>query len=145
MSSHENNEIEEEEVAGHKQISRYVFSKTLCLPSENRLKYSAFIPPSAYPDEVSVFDVHEMNDKQIWDIGAEAVEPLRNKAVYARGDLKVDHVRDIENEHVSKKLNVLHAPVDHPKHANITNIETIEGKRRIIADKLSKLTTLVKR
>ena len=45
------------------------------------VKPVAFIPPPASPGAVSVFFISGLDEKEVWEIGAEHVAPTRNKSI----------------------------------------------------------------
>lgn len=134
------------EVENKELLCRYVFSRSNTLPSENKLKYNAFLPPDNYPDEISVYRVDHLNDKQVWDIGHRFVGNERNPPVpaYARGDFNCAPVKRIsktDNENEYLYLEIETSP--HERHANIRNVKLIDkGLKKVLAQKLANLTTL---
>jgi len=61
--------------------SRYIYSKNDY--SSNGVKHSAFVPPSAYPNELSVCIISDLTEPEIWKIGAETRKdkPIKARAV----------------------------------------------------------------
>lgn len=121
-------------------ISRFVLSKSNYSVQNQELKYNSFMPPNDYPDEISVYDIKGLDDVTIWKIGDEFVANLRRKPILARGDMSVGNVVEITNKESNKKLYVERETTPHELHANIRNIETEQGKRKIIAKKIAKTT-----
>tara|TARA_R110002072_G_scaffold534_2_gene3619 strand:+ start:151119 stop:151520 length:402 start_codon:yes stop_codon:yes gene_type:complete len=127
------------------KITRYLFSSSQYSVTNKRVKYNAFKPPRKYPDEVSVYDVSNLSDESIWQMGIEGVESVRsdNKKIKARGDISVEEINKIANEGEPPVLKVEPDPEPHPNHMNITGFTSLhEGQVNIIAKKVADLAKL---
>ena len=124
---------------GHK-VTRFVFSKGHYSKEKNTLKYGTFMPPKKNPDEISVYDIENLGERTIWEIGSKHVAVARNKNIKGRGDLLESAVNTIFNSTKNKKLYVERDTVVHERHANIRNIETSDGESKVIAKKLALAT-----
>ena len=90
------------EVTATEPVTRFVFSKSQVNFSKNKLKYTAFIPPKKYPNEISVFRNSTLTEEKTWEIGFKVAEK-REKPLLGRGDLLVAEV-SILSVVVSKKM-----------------------------------------
>ena len=92
-------------ITSEENLSRFVTSKQYFRPSNNTIKWNAFMPNKN--GETSVFRTYELLDNEIWLLG----EWHLTKQVLGRGDIAVSRVTD-------KGLKVV--PDDTPmRHANI--------------------------
>ena len=113
------------------QISRYIYSKNDF--SSNGVKHSAFMPPGAHPNELSVCVITKISEEEVWKIGAET---RSDKLVKARGDLLTSDVQATSDEQGSF-LQVLIDGVPHPRHANIKSLPSDKSLQRRVATDLS--------
>ena len=116
--------------------SRYIYSKNDY--SSNGVKHSAFVPPSAYPNELSVCIISNLPEPEIWKIGAET---RKDKPIKARADMLVSAVQEISDEQ-GGFLQVLIDGIPHPRHANIKNLPLQISLQRVVATELAKKSKL---
>ena len=121
-------------------ISRFIFFNSHCSRNKNRLNPQSFFPPKKSPNEISVYDIHGLNDDTVWEIGNKFVASKRKKEIVARGDMLVSDVNSIKNENNGNYLYVERDKSIHYLHANIKNIHTRDGEKKIIAMKLALAT-----
>ena len=121
-------------------VCRFIFTKDHYSVKKSKLKHPAFYPSKKRPNEISVCDIKGLKEQQIWDIGNKYVASERNKPILARGDVKVSMVNAIENPSNDQNLYVWNNKTPHERHANIMNVETKEGGRKVLAKKLANLT-----
>lgn len=92
------------------ELAKFIFNKSQFSSSNNRVKYSVFLPP---PNRrLSVFRISGLSVQEVWEIG-ETVGLLRAIPLspLARADIKASSVLDAELE--------IDADDIPPRHANI--------------------------
>ncbi len=117
--------------------SRYIYSNHDF--SNNGVRHSAFVPPTAYPNELSVCIISELSEPEIWKIGAKT---RLDKPIKARADLLVADVQGIADEQ-NGFLQVLIDGVPHPYHANIKNLPLQKSLQKVVAAELANKAKLV--
>jgi hypothetical protein len=91
-------------------LSRFIFQRNWYRPSDNRVKYAAFMP-NPNNGETSVFRTSGLANNEIWDIGEREVAIRRDKPILGRGDIRASAA-------ISKNLKI--TPSEPPKrHANL--------------------------
>lgn len=119
------------------QASRYIYSNNDF--SSNGVKHSAFVPPQAHPNELSVCITSNLTEPEIWKIGAET---RRDKPIKARADLIVSAIQGISDGQAGF-LQVLIDGIPHPRHANIKNLPLQKSLQRTVAIELANKSKLV--
>ena len=114
------------EVRESEPLARYFFDRSQYKPSENRVKYSAFLP--ARDGNTSVFRVYDLSEKEIWKIG-DHVAQRHDKDVLGRADIIVVDV-------LKAGLNVKPDNTP-PRHANISNWPSERHEQKLIAIELA--------
>lgn len=111
-------------------VCRYLYASQ----SKTRVYHRDFLPPSQYPDELSVCRITDIATQEnvIWEIEA---RHGRDITCVARADLKVSDIRAIGLS--TPNLNVLIDGKPHPRHGNIKPIPTIPEIRRLVALELA--------
>ena len=71
-------------------LSRYVLHRSQFKPSENKVKYSAFIPPQNL--RLSVYRISGIRDQKIWEIGNEHVAKPQGISLLGRADILASDV-----------------------------------------------------
>ena len=135
--------MENHELAATESVTRFTFSNSQIDFNKNKLKYTAFIPPKQYPNEISVFRNSTLTEDETWGIGSKLVE-MREKPLLGRGDLLVSEIIQIKSESMGN-LKVEKETSSHELHANIMNIPTNKPERKLVALKLSEISNLVVR
>jgi hypothetical protein len=112
------------------QTSRYIYSNNDF--SSNGVKHSAFVPPTAHPNELSVCITSDLSEAEIWKLAP----TRRDKTIKARGDLIVSGIQEISDEQ-GGFLQVLIDGIPHPRHANIKNLPLQKSLQRAVATELA--------
>ena len=111
-------------------LSRFILQSNCYRPSDNRVRYSAFMP-NPNNNETSVFRTSGVSDKAIWDIGERNIQ---RKPILGRADIITSVV-------LSNGLNVL--PKEPPeRHANISNWPGEKSKQKLVALQLAEEANL---
>lgn len=89
-------------------LIKFIFNRSQFSPSNDRVKYSAFMPP---PNRrLSVFRIAGLAENDVWEIG-ETIGERRTLPLLARADIKVSFVAE-----TGLKIDADDIP---PRHANI--------------------------
>ena len=89
-------------------LTKFIFNRSQFSPSNDRVKYSAFMPP---PNRrLSVFRIDGLAENDVWEIG-ERIGGKRTLPLLARADIKVSFVAE-----TGLKMDADEIP---PRHANI--------------------------
>ena len=89
-------------------LTKFIFNRSQFSPSNDRVKYSAFMPP---PNRcLSVFRIAGLAENDVWEIG-KTIGERRTLPLLARADIKVSFVAE-----TSLKIDADDIP---PRHANI--------------------------
>ncbi len=108
------------------ELARYLFDRSQYRPSENRPKYSAFLP--ARDGKTSVFRIYDLSETEIWKIG-DCVAQKRDKDLLGRTDIIAINVLK-----AGLKIDPDNIP---PRHANIVNWPSEKDKQKLIAIELA--------
>ncbi len=111
-------------------LSRFIFSKSHF--NKTGAKHAAFMPRNA---ETSVFQVSNISEDEIWDIGVEHVGENMDPSLKARADILSGIVREIG-------LEIVPETSKHILHANITNWPTEKEDQLELAIDLAQASTL---
>ena len=98
--------------------------------SENKVKYSAFIPPQSL--KLSVYRISGIQNQEIWNMGNEYVAKPQSKTVLGRADILASEVLNL-----GEGLSLEPDPKPHPRHANITGWAVDKSKQKLVAIKLA--------
>jgi hypothetical protein len=71
-------------------LARYLLSRSHFSRLQDRVKPSAFMPPSDL--KLSVFRIAGLAEREVWSIGQRYVADPQAKKVYGRADVLVSHV-----------------------------------------------------
>jgi hypothetical protein len=115
-------------------LSRYLTSTNHFGRQNNRVKYSAFMPPADL--KLSVFRTKELPEKAIWDIGNNEVGENAQvpKTLYGRAEI---------TPLVVKKVELSIDPDDEPpRHANIIGWPQEKSEQKLKALELAESATL---
>ena len=104
-------------------ITRFLFSGKFFARAANRAKRHAF---SLFDGKLSVFCIDQLTEAVIWRIGRNYAGAARGEAARARADLQVSDVRMCQ-------LEVVAAPTNHPRHANIVGWPDEKERVRLLA------------
>ena len=116
------------------KLARFIFFRSQFSPLNGVVKYGAFIPPSK-SEEISVYRISSLSDREIWEIGREYVE-TKDRRIKARADFLAARVYE-------NNLEVIPDTQPHELHANITPFPTDRSARQNIARKLALVSELV--
>ncbi len=109
-------------------LSRFIMQTNWCRPSDNRVRYAAFMP-NPKSGETSVFRISGISDREVWEIGDREVGLRRDKPVLGRADIGASFV-------ITKGLNVV--PSEPPiRHANIVGWPEEKSEQRLVALELA--------
>ena len=109
-------------------LSRFVLKKDWFRPSDNSVRYAAFLP-NPKNGETSVFRISGISDKEVWDIGNREVAKDPNRPILGRADISASNA-------VAKGLEVL--PCEPPeRHANIIGWPEEKSKQKLFALELA--------
>jgi len=114
------------ELKESEQLARYLFDRSQYKPSENRAKYSAFLP--ARDGNTSVFRIYDLSESEVWQIGDRVAEK-RDKNLLGRTSVIVVNVLK-----AGLKVNPDNIP---PRHANIGNWPSERHEQKLIALELA--------
>jgi hypothetical protein len=89
-------------------LTKFIFNKSQFSPLNNRVKYSAFMPPQNR--RLSVFRVSGISQPEVWEIGG-FIGEKRSLPLLARADIMASAVIETGLE--------VYADDDPPRHANI--------------------------
>ncbi len=109
-------------------LSRFVLKKDWYRPSDNSVRYAAFLP-NPKNGETSVFRISGISDEEVWDIGNREVVKDPNRPILGRADISASVV-------VAKGLEVSPS-VPPERHANIVGWPTEKSKQKLIAIELA--------
>lgn len=96
-------------------LTKFIFNRSQFSPSNNRVKYSAFMPP---PNRrLSVFRIAGFAENDVWEIG-ETIGERRTLPLSARADIKVLFVAEtglkIDADDIPPRhVNIIDWPEDH--------------------------------
>ena len=108
-------------------LSRFILQKKWYKPSDNSVKYAAFMPNKN--NQTSVFRTSGISNNVIWDIGDHEVSAKLCKPILGRADVHASSVTE-------KDLEVI--PSEPPeRHADITGWPEEASKKRVIAIELA--------
>lgn len=99
-------------VDSSEQVSRYIFTDRHIRPSNNSVRYAAFLPHNL---ETSVFRTSNLSEPEIWFIGTDFVGKQSGRTLKARADLNVASV----SSRTAERLRVVAETSRHHLHANI--------------------------
>jgi len=109
-------------------LSRFILRRDWYRPSDNTVKYAAFLP-NPKNGETSVFRISGISDNKVWDLGDREVAKDPNKPILGRANISASNV-------VAKGLEVL--PSEPPeRHANIIGWPEEKSKQKLIALELA--------
>ena len=132
-------------ILSNESVTRYIFTKRHYCIEKKQLKWAAFIPPKNFPNEISVYRMSGLKDDDIWQLGVDFVQNagIRDKPILARGDLKVDDIKQVSYDNEKQILNIVPEISRHLRHANIINLPQYnKGLLKIVAHKLAKISSL---
>ncbi len=114
-----------ESISSSENLTRYIFQKKYYRPSNNTIKYNAFLPNPNNGD-TSVFRISNLSDNEIWNIG----KNIRyDKIVIGRADIIASIV-------LSKNLKIIPSePLRH--HADISDWPNNRSEQIMIATELA--------
>ena len=115
-------------------VTRYIFERNHFAPDKARVKPKAFEPASA-DKRTSVFRVIELTDEQIWDLGAEYVEPLRGRPSLARADLSIAKITRLGLQVNPSEPPPRHADIagwSDEKDANMSKAQELAAEARLV-------------
>ena len=114
-----------ESISSSENLTRYIFQKKYYRPSNNTIKYNAFLPNPNNGD-TSVFRISNLSDNEIWNIG----KNIRyDKIVIGRADIIASIV-------LSKNLKII--PSEPPRHhADISDWPNNRSEQIMIATELA--------
>jgi hypothetical protein len=115
------------------RLSRYIVERSHIRPSNQTVKYNAFMPPSH--GRLSVFQTTGLVESDVWQLGHEYVAPARRKPILARADLNSLTVYE-------EDLTVVATPTTHPRHTDITGWD-MSTRTRLQATKLAAASRLI--
>lgn len=115
-------------------LSRYLLEKKKFRPSTNTVRYNAFMP--ARDNKYSVFNIKNLEEKEIWSIGMDYVAKIQQKPLLARAEIFVKNVKELS-------LDVESEPSTHERHANICSYPQERSEIQMIATELSNRARLV--
>jgi len=121
-----------EHVSDGESLCRFIFSDKNFSSRNRKVKHHAFAPKD---NEVSVFRTVSLKQDDIWKLGQLHAGGVRGSP-RARADLFVRAVRQV-------RLNVVSAPIPHPRHANIVDWPTDKEARQLAKMELANASTLV--
>lgn len=117
-------------------LSRFVLQRNWYRPSDNRVKYAAFMP-NPKNGETSVFRTSEISDVETWQIGEHEVTMKRGKPILGRADIEASVV-------MSKDLKIV--PSEPPeRHANVIDWPNEKSEQKLIAVELAERSRFYKR
>jgi hypothetical protein len=122
------------DVSPGEKIARYIFYRRQFSVMNRVVKFGAFIPPSN-SDQISVYRISSLADREVWSIGRDYVE-TEERRIKARADFLAQHVYE-------NSLNVIPDTQPHELHANITPFPANKSERQSIARKLALVSQLV--
>lgn len=94
----------------NERLSRFIVHKNEFRPSDQTVKFKAFMPPKNR--RLSVYCTSTLSEDDIWSIGNTLVANPRGKTLYGRADLLARAVYDL-NQKVEPEISLhcLHADV----------------------------------
>jgi len=116
------------------RLSRYIVERNRIRPSNQTVKYIAFMPP---PNRrLSVYKTTGLVENEVWQLGHDYIAPILQKPILARADV---------NSVVAyaEGLAVEMAPSPHPRHANIMGWDMNSTRTRLQAISLAAAAKLV--
>lgn len=122
-----------EAVSPSEPLSRFILQRGQYRSSDNKVKYSAFMP--AKDGKTSVYRVMDLLNQQIWKLGQVYVADKRRMPLLGRADIITSRVNH-------NGLEVESAPKPHNRHANIINWPADKGEKRLIAMELASAAKL---
>ncbi|QXD13984.1 hypothetical protein GQ464_010990 [Rhodocaloribacter litoris] len=113
-------------------LARFLLQRSHFAPANHRVKYSAFMPNR--DGETSVFDIHELTETEIWEMGRRYVAAPQGRSLCGRADTFVSIVEN---------LGLMVDFDDHPpRHANITGWPHEKSAQKLKALELASNATL---
>lgn len=117
-------------------LSRFILQKGWYRPSDNCVKYAAFLP-NPKNGETSVFRISDISEKEIWNMGDQEVASRLSKPILGSADLEASNV-------MRKGLRVL--PSEPPdRHANIIGWPGEKSKQKLMAIEMAAETHFYKK
>ena len=116
------------------KLARFIFSKKHFSVENKEVKFKAFTPPSNSED-ISVYRISGLSDRQVWEIGREYVE-RKDRSIRAKANLAAEAV-------YANNLEVVPDPLPHELHANIRPFPADRRARDRIAKQLALASQLV--
>lgn len=116
------------------KLARFIFSKKHFSVEKREVKFKAFTPPSNR-DDISVYRISGLSDRQVWEIGRMYVE-RKDRTIKARANLTTETV-------YVNNLEVVADPLTHELHANIRPFPADRRVRDRIAKQLALASELV--
>lgn len=110
------------------QLSRFIVERSKIRPSDNTVKFNAFIPPTN--GRLSVYWTTNLPAVEIWAIADQHVGPALGKHVIARAEI---NSLDVYAENLAVDL----TGVPHPRHADIIGWDVASTATRLQAIKLA--------
>ena len=95
----------------NERLSHFIMQKNEFRPSNQTVKFKAFMPPKN--KRLSVYRTSTLSEDDIWSIGIALVANPRGKTLYGRADLLAQTVYDLKQKVEPETSN-------HCLHANIT-------------------------
>jgi hypothetical protein len=110
-------------------LGRYLLSKNYFSRQNNRVKYSAFMPPADL--QLSVFRMQDLTEDDIWTLGEEEVvkKAPTPKTLYGRAEIIPLTVR-----HVGLRVDPDDTP---PRHVSITGWPQVKSEQKLMALQLA--------
>lgn len=94
----------------NERLSRFIVHKNEFRPSDQTVKFKAFMPPKN--KRLSVYRTSTLSEDNIWSIGSTLVANPRGKTLYGRADLLARTVYDLKQKvEPETSLHCLHADV----------------------------------
>ncbi len=116
------------------KLARFIFSKKHFSVEKREVKFKAFIPPPNSED-ISVYRISGLSDRQVWEIGRKYVG-RKDRAIKARANLAAEAV-------YANNLEVVPDPLPHELHANVRPFPADRRARDRIAKQLALASELV--
>ncbi len=108
-------------------IARFLTSKSHFSKQRCAVKPAAFLPPSNL--RLSVFNVSDLDESDIWAIGREHVTGPRKRTLYGYGALKASSVFRVKLE--------IQADDTPPRHAEVCGWPTEKSEQKLLALQLA--------
>lgn len=130
------NDISQDEI-----ITRFIFSSKHYSRTNKTVKFRTFMPPqiskepTTYSDNLSVYRISGISDKEVWQLGQEHVQ-TEGRMIRARADISIENV-------YKNHLRVVPDKRPHERHANILPFPSDRLSCQRMATKLSLVSKLV--